>query len=126
MGDEMKANIDRVGNTLVVTLPKSTVDDFDSFTKVADRLTEIVPLDDVDGVVMDLSKVAYAGTPLLAALVQMHLRARRRDKKLAVCSPTDAFLGVIRTVGLDKLLRVFPSRDAALGAMSATAEFYEG
>ena len=126
MADEEGFAVERTGNTLLVALPEFSLRSLDTFNNISERLAEVIPFDDVDSVVVDLSRVAYAGTPLLAALVGIHLRARRRDKKFAVCSPTDTFLEVLHTVGLHKLLRIFPSRDAAFEAISATVGFYEG
>ena len=126
MADETEFAVERTGETLVVTVPRYSIRSLESFANISERLAELIPLSDVDSAVVDLSRVGYAGTPLLAALVGLHLQARRRDKKFAVCSPTDTFLEVLHNVGLHKLLRIFPSRDAALEAISQTGEFYGG
>ncbi|MFH0965913.1 MAG: STAS domain-containing protein [Planctomycetota bacterium] len=116
---------ERVGKILIVTPPKLTSDGIFPFDGYGNELAGIVGAQDVEAVLMDLSNVDFAATPLLAALVRMHLQAQRRRKAFALCNLTVFVQEVLATVHLDKLFRIFPSRELAIERMSAPDGLYD-
>jgi anti-sigma B factor antagonist len=71
-------------------------------------------------VVVDLSEVSFLGSAGLAVLVTAHERAEPRDM-LRIVAPTRATRRIFTMTGLDELLALYPSRDAALAGERAEA-----
>ena len=120
----MEFPTERVGDVLIVVPGKLTIDDFYPFDEYEDGLARTANFQETDAVVMDMADIQFAATPLLAALVRLHLQARRRGKKFALCNPTAFVQEVLHKVRLDTLLRIFPSRDQAVDRMNAPDDFY--
>ena len=68
----------------------------------------------VTGVVADLSEVVFIDTTMLNALVVGHRRMARSDGRFAVVCTGPRVQRVLGITGLDNILAVFPSREAAL------------
>ncbi|WP_432105407.1 STAS domain-containing protein [Streptomyces sp. bgisy091] len=62
-------------------------------------------------VVLDASAVTFADSSFLGLLISVHQRA-----ELRVVAPGAAVTRLLRTAGVDQVMRVFPTLDAALGA----------
>ncbi|MFC8230781.1 STAS domain-containing protein [Streptomyces sp. NPDC057287] len=67
-------------------------------------------------VVLDASAVTFADSSFLSLLIEVH---RRTDLRLA--SPGTSLARLLRTAGVDRVLRSFPSLDAAIGAPPAAS-----
>jgi len=120
----MEFPTDRIEGVLVVIPGKLTIDDFYPFDTYEENLAHTINFEETSAVVMDIANIHFAATPLLAALVRLHLQARRRSKKFALCNPTAFVQEVLHKVRLDTLLRIFPSRQEAIDRMNAPEDFY--
>jgi anti-sigma B factor antagonist len=64
--------------------------------------------------VADLSEVAFIDSTGLSVLVRALARARDDDGSLALVAPTERVTKVLRLTGLDAVLNVFDTLDAAV------------
>ncbi|MEV5161818.1 MULTISPECIES: STAS domain-containing protein [unclassified Streptomyces] len=62
-------------------------------------------------VVLEASAVTFADSSVLSLLIELHQRT-----DLRIAAPGAALTRLLRTAGLDPVLRSYPSLDAALGA----------
>ncbi len=68
-----------------------------------------------DGLVVDLSDVSFIDSGGLGALLEVHERLRRQNRRLAVVAPRGTSPAVVLTLtGLRRRLSVFESRRDAL------------
>jgi anti-sigma B factor antagonist len=68
-------------------------------------------------VVVDLSSVSFIDSSGLGALVDLHNRLRREDRRLAVVAPGGTVAAVLLNLsGLQGRMPIFASREAALAA----------
>jgi anti-sigma B factor antagonist len=65
-------------------------------------------------IVADLSKVEFIDSTGLSVLVRALARSRDEDGSLAVVAPTERVTKVLRLTGLDAVLAVYDSVDAAV------------
>ncbi|MFJ8887920.1 STAS domain-containing protein [Streptomyces sp. NPDC102402] len=61
-------------------------------------------------VVLEASAVTFADSSFLSLLIEVHQRT-----DLRIAAPGPALTRLLRTAGLDQVLRIHPSLDAALG-----------
>ncbi|MEU0300254.1 STAS domain-containing protein [Streptomyces sp. NPDC006175] len=64
-----------------------------------------------DAVVLEASAITFADSSFLSLLIEVH---RRTDLRIA--APGAALTRLLRTAGVDRVLRSYPTLDAALGA----------
>lgn len=69
-----------------------------------------------EAVVLEASAVTFADSSFLSLLIELHQRT-----DLRIAAPGAALTRLLRTAGLDLVLRSYPSLDAALGAPPAAS-----
>jgi anti-anti-sigma factor len=68
-------------------------------------------------IVVDLSSVSFIDSSGLGALVELHNRVRRENRRLAVVAPGGTAAAVLLNLsGLQNRMPIFPTRQAALTA----------
>lgn len=68
-------------------------------------------------IVVDLSSVSFIDSSGLGALVDLHNRTRRENRRLAVVAPGGTVAAVLLNLsGLQNRMAIFPTRQAALTA----------
>ena len=67
-------------------------------------------------VVIDISAVPFMDSSGISALLTASLQAGREGRSVAVVHVGDEPPGIFRFKGVERLLRLYPSRDAAVGA----------
>lgn len=120
----MKFEVEKVTDIAIIVAPKIELHDYLPLEEYGEAMCKVVDENMAGDMLMDLGRVSFAGTPVLAALVRAHLSATRRQRKFAVCSATDFIVEVLRKVRLDRILMIFPTREEAIAAMKAAGDFY--
>lgn len=69
-------------------------------------------------VILDFEQLAYIGNVGLRALRITATALRDRGARLAVCAPQGVVAAVFSGSGVDRLIAVYPTRAAALAALS--------
>ncbi len=69
-----------------------------------------------DRLVVDISGVPFMDSSGISALLTASLQATREGRTVAVVHAGDEPPGIFRFKGVERLLRLYPSRDAAAGA----------
>jgi len=111
----MEIEIEREDDLAVVTLPESLQHIMPETAQEAEKkLIELVENPDINRMLIDLNKMEYGGTPVLALLVHIYLKAKRRQKHLRLCDVHPYMQEVLEKTRLDKILEVFESKEAAL------------
>ncbi len=64
-------------------------------------------------IVLDLQHVTFLDSSGLGALVHVLKRVTQRGGRLNVCGITPAVMAVLRLTRMDRMLRTFPTREAA-------------
>ena len=82
------------------------------------RLSEAVEERMAGGIVVDLSEVTFMDSTALNALVHCFERQRARLEGFAVVAADSRVTTLLEVTRLDRLLRVFPTREAALAALA--------
>lgn len=72
-------------------------------------------------VVVDLSGATFIDSSSLGILISAHKRLRGRDGRLVIATDVPAILNTFSITGLDGVLEIVPSREAALGGETAGA-----
>lgn len=67
--------------------------------------------------VADISKVSFMPSPALGAFVEAHLSLKKTDRRLLVAAPNDQIAKLLNLAGLDKLLTICPTTEAALAEL---------
>jgi len=67
--------------------------------------------------IADISAVEFMPSPTLGALVEAHLSLKKSDRRLIVAAPNDQIAKLLNHAGLDKLLTICPTTDAALSEL---------
>lgn len=65
-------------------------------------------------VVADLTATTFCDTMGIHPLVMAHKQARAVNAELRLAVPSASVLSVMTVMGLDRVLRIYPSLDAAL------------
>lgn len=66
-------------------------------------------------VVIDMSQVPYMSTPGVATLVEALQMSRRGTTGLTICGLNDKVADILRISKLERLFKIVPTRQAALG-----------
>jgi anti-anti-sigma factor len=79
-----------------------------------DALTAAVMDEDTDGIVVELSEVTFLDSTALNALVRCFEQQKTRLQGLSLVSSDSRVTSLLEVTRLDRLLEVFPTRDAAI------------
>ena len=74
----------------------------------------IVDEPETRALVVDLGRLDFAGTSLISLLVQMHIKARRRNKPHFICSVGKFVCDVLKATRLNRVLDLCEDRNEAL------------
>jgi anti-sigma B factor antagonist len=73
--------------------------------------------DGARGVIVDLSEATFLDSSALGVMLDALRRVRARDGQLVVVDPTQAVSRNFEIAGVDQILDICPTRDAALTAL---------
>ncbi len=76
----------------------------------------LLPLIGKNAVIADLAEVAYVSSAGLRVLLKAAKQAREAGAKFALCGLRQPVLEVFEISGFDRVMQIFPSRDAALAS----------
>jgi len=111
----MEVEIEREDDLAVVTLPESLQHITPETTQEAEKkLIALIEEPEINRMIIDLNKMEYGGTPVLALLVHIYLKAKRRHKHLRLCDVHPYMKEVLEKTRLDRILEIFESREDAL------------
>ena len=120
----MNFEVEKVGEIAIIVAPKIDLHDYLPLEEYGEAMCNTVDENMGGHILMDLQRVSFVGTPILAAFVRAHLTTTRRQLKFAICNGTEFILEVLHKVRLDRILMIFPTREEALAAMNAPGDFY--
>jgi anti-anti-sigma factor len=98
----------------VLVLPEEVT--HERLAEIARRAEEVVGRDGTQ-VVVDLAEVRFLGSGGLGELVKLGKRLRDRGGGIALARPRPAIRRLLALVGLDGVLRVFPTLEEAQGCL---------
>lgn len=109
--------IERFGDAYVVTLQG----EIDAYASPALRrdLRDLIDDVGVSIVVIDLSAVTFLDSSALGTLVGVLRRLRERDGGLRIVEPRTAAARIFALTGLDAVLELYPTCEAALSGATA-------
>ena len=73
------------------------------------------------GLVVDLSRLRYVGSPQVALLVRLWKSMKKSQGRMSVECPNETVRDALATAGLRSLWQIVPTRDAALEAIGVVA-----
>jgi anti-sigma B factor antagonist len=71
----------------------------------------------VDDIVIDLSQVTFIDSTALGVIISGVKRIRERDGRLAIVAGSRPVVRILDITGLNKVLTIFDTRDAALAGL---------
>ncbi|WP_213804347.1 STAS domain-containing protein [Granulicella sp. dw_53] len=111
----MRFEESKVGDVLIVKVLESRI-----AADVSSRLKQDLIEYGTKGyrtVVLDLSDVTFIDSSGLGALIGS-LKAMGDDGELALCGARDAVVGILKLTRMNKIFRMFSSREEALSALA--------
>jgi anti-anti-sigma factor len=108
--------VSRAGEVGVVELDLPETLDVDEFGRLNESLSSLVAGAPGGGAawVLDLSRLAYAGSAALGLIVNLRQKVKEADGRLVLCGLSDRLLTVFRTCSLERLFVVRRSREEAI------------
>jgi anti-sigma B factor antagonist len=103
---------------VVVELPAEI--DVTNSEQVYQQLVEVLA-PGVDTVVADMTATVFCDSSGISQLVLAHHSAAAHHAQLRLAVPHDHVLEVLKVTGIDRLLAVYPSLEAALAAASPSS-----
>ncbi len=67
--------------------------------------------------VADISAVRFMPSPALGALVEAHLSLKKSERRLVIVAPSDQIAQLLNHAGLNNLLTICPTTEAALAEL---------
>ncbi len=74
---------------------------------------------DTTNLILDLRGLVCPGAEVICALVSLARQTEARGGQVAICSPTAESETALKRMGLARIWRIYPTREAALAAMHA-------
>ncbi len=71
-------------------------------------------LDNAKKVLIDLEKVTFFDSSGLGYLVILMKRIKGNDGKVAICSPSELVMKLLKMIKIDKYVRIFPDQESAI------------
>jgi anti-anti-sigma factor len=112
--------VQREGDALILTPERDLRElEYQEIEAEADELLRRLAADlSIRHVVADLGKTGYFGSTALGLFTQLHQQLRQRNGQMALCNLSADEGEILNVAGLVPLLPAYPSREAALAAVS--------
>lgn len=110
--------VEQHGRIDVVRFRNGAFVGMENLQALAECLTSIIENRERPLLVIDFSGLRHVSSGMLGLLAAMHVRARKREGRLAVCGLEELVLETFRRVDLDKLLPIHPALDDAIAAFA--------
>jgi anti-anti-sigma factor len=104
-----------VGPVQVIELRLPETLDSDEFGRLNESLIAAAAGGPDRALVLDLSRLAYAGSSVLGLLVNVRQKVKEAGGRLVLCGLSDRLLQVFRTCSLERLFVIRRSREEAIG-----------
>jgi anti-sigma B factor antagonist len=113
MATEFIASDEQVDATTHVVAVRGEIDIFTA-PEFKERITRAIDAGR-DLVVVDLAGTTFVDSSSLGVLISAHRRLTGRDARLVIACDVPAVLNTFKITGLDGVLEIVPTREAALG-----------
>ncbi len=113
----MKIDVSQEEGRTIVTLEgaiKLNESGYDFFKKIKNLYDE----DKTEMVVIDLSLIDYIDSTGLGELVGYIHRLKSKGRRMALVNPQNTILNLIKLSNLDKVIRIFPTKEEAFRGLS--------
>ena len=111
----MHIKVEIKNDVAIATLPESLRHITpESIESAENELVNLIEDPNINKMVIDLNKMEYGGTPALALLVHIYLKAKKRNKKLRFCDFHPFAEEVLQKTHLNNLFEIYKCREDAL------------
>ena len=88
--------------------------------KFEETVTELTK-EDRNRIVVDMSGISYLDSSALGVLVACHVLVKKANGQLRLAALTDRVAKIVKLVGVDAVLLIDPTRDAAVAGFASNA-----
>ena len=107
--------VSQIGTVQVIELWLPETLDSEEFGRLNDSLIAAASGGGPDrALVLDLARLAYAGSSVLGLLVNVRQKVKEAGGRLVLCGLSDRLLQIFRTCSLERLFLIRRSRDEAM------------
>ena len=112
--------IERHGDIAII-VPTADVEamQWDLIEQAADIVLQPLKKEPANGVIVDLSQVAYFGSVFLSLLLRCHKLVKQQGNEMVLCGASERARELLKLTALDTLWAIYQDRDEALDAMAA-------
>ena len=82
-------------------------------------LRPFLNVEEIRGLILDLAEVTYVSSSGLRVMLMASRALTRRSGGFAVCSPSEAILGLLKGTGFNDMLNVHDDRGSALDSLGS-------
>lgn len=111
MGDALVAIV-KEGNTDIVKFSDKLT--YAKLQSIKSDLTDKLTFKEMGQVVIDLSNVKILDSAGIGLVVSLYKSAVKEKGKLVIASQNSAITDILKTVGVNKIIKVFPTLDEAV------------
>jgi anti-anti-sigma factor len=112
--------IERHGDIAII-VPTADVEamQWDLIEQAADIVLQPLKKEPANGVIVDLSQVAYFGSVFLSLLLRCHKLVKQQGNEMVLCGASERARELLKLTALDTLWAIYSTREEALEALTA-------
>jgi anti-anti-sigma factor len=112
--------IERHGDIAII-VPTADVEamQWDLIEQAADIVLQPLKKEPANGVIVDLSQVAYFGSVFLSLLLRCHKLVKQQGNEMVLCGASERARELLKLTALDTLWAIYATREEALEALTA-------
>jgi len=110
----------READTLVI-VPQGNTHDFryDKLHHEYNELHRVLGGPDIKNMVVDLGDVQFLGSIMIGVIIRLSKTVGNNDGRIVICNASDQMTEILKVQNLLELWPQFPSRESALGSLTA-------
>ena len=115
MSKIQRLKVEQVDGVTVVNFLDKRILDEPTIQAIADQLFSLVDDSGKRELLLNFSNVEYLSSAALGKLINLHKKLTGVQGKLAMCNVIPQIYEVFSITKLDKIFKIFPDQDAAMG-----------
>jgi anti-anti-sigma factor len=106
---------------IAIIVPTADVEamQWDLIEQAADIVLQPLKKEPANGVIVDLSQVAYFGSVFLSLLLRCHKLVKQQGNEMVLCGASERARELLKLTALDTLWAIYSTREEALEALTA-------
>ena len=115
MSKPSRLKVEQIGDIAVVHFLDKRILDEPTIQAIAEQLFSLVDDSGKKQLILNFSNVEYLSSAALGKLINLHKKLTGVQGKLAMCNVIPQIFEVFTITRLDKIFKIFPTEDDAMG-----------